>query len=243
MKRLEIATASIIVLAVGTIMGTMQDAAAERRAVSHIDLLSYARPSDVKLSPNGRWVAYALRTPDLERNSDETAIYLVPADGSRPPRKVWSAGPFLWSVSSDALLRTVNESGAIAIYRKPIVTDEDAAAVARISFEHALMSEVVLSPDGKRMALIAMEPRPAALPDTQTHAIHVSDPDWNSARTPMGRPQPKGRLWVIDLVAGNAQALTDVALNVADFSWSPDGRLMVAGSPLAPPRPRAGCAR
>jgi dipeptidyl aminopeptidase/acylaminoacyl peptidase len=50
------------------------------------DLLTAVRVSDPQLSPDGRWVAFVRTATDpvtLKRNAD---IWLVPSDGSKPPR-------------------------------------------------------------------------------------------------------------------------------------------------------------
>ena len=46
------------------------------------DLLSIKRVSDVQLAPDGQRVAYAVKTPNLEKNSFTSHIWIVGADGS-----------------------------------------------------------------------------------------------------------------------------------------------------------------
>ena len=60
--------------------------AAAARPMSVDDLLTAVRVSDPRLSPDGRWVAFVRTETDpksLARNAD---IWLVPSDGSAPPR-------------------------------------------------------------------------------------------------------------------------------------------------------------
>lgn len=49
------------------------------------DLVSMARLSDPRVSPDGSRVAYVLRTTDLEANKGRTDLWLVALDGFVPP--------------------------------------------------------------------------------------------------------------------------------------------------------------
>src|SRR5262245_26476603 len=45
-----------------------------------------------QLSPDGKWVAFTLSTRTEATNADSTSVWLVPADGSAPERRVSPAG-------------------------------------------------------------------------------------------------------------------------------------------------------
>ena len=61
-----------------------------KRAITPEDIVDIREVSDPQISPNGKWVAFVVtepadpNKPELPRNSD---IWVVPSDGSRPPRK------------------------------------------------------------------------------------------------------------------------------------------------------------
>ena len=54
------------------------------------DMLAMQRISEPAVSPDGALVAFTLRTTDLAANRGRTDVWMVPADGSRPPRAMTS---------------------------------------------------------------------------------------------------------------------------------------------------------
>jgi dipeptidyl aminopeptidase/acylaminoacyl peptidase len=62
--------------------------ASAQRAITFEDMAAMRRIGAPKVSPDGKWVAYDASTIDLAGNKRTSAVYLVPADGSAPSRKV-----------------------------------------------------------------------------------------------------------------------------------------------------------
>ena len=52
------------------------------------DLYRLSIATDPRLSPDGRWVAFTVQQPSQKRDGYRHAIWLVPSDGSAPPRQV-----------------------------------------------------------------------------------------------------------------------------------------------------------
>ncbi len=50
------------------------------------DMLAMDRISDPQVSPDGKWVAYTVRTTDLEANRGRTDIWISPTEGGEPRR-------------------------------------------------------------------------------------------------------------------------------------------------------------
>jgi len=63
--------------------GAQPGTAQESHPFSVDDMLAMERLSDPQVSPDGRWVAYVVRTTDLEANRGRTDLELAPLDG--PP--------------------------------------------------------------------------------------------------------------------------------------------------------------
>jgi dipeptidyl aminopeptidase/acylaminoacyl peptidase len=59
-------------------------ASAESRPFRFDELARVRRVSGLALSPDGRWVAFAVATPDVEENRTRSAIWLAPASGGEP---------------------------------------------------------------------------------------------------------------------------------------------------------------
>ena len=66
------------------------------------DLMKLRTIVDVKISPDGSRVAYAVSTPSLERNAHEVALFVVPASGGAPTPL--ARGTMLTSAPSAALV-------------------------------------------------------------------------------------------------------------------------------------------
>src|SRR5438477_10331633 len=48
------------------------------------DMLAMQRVSDPQVSPDGKWVAFAVRDTDFEANKGRTDLWLVQTDGGTP---------------------------------------------------------------------------------------------------------------------------------------------------------------
>ncbi|MBK5254785.1 MAG: hypothetical protein JJE39_02015, partial [Vicinamibacteria bacterium] len=59
--------------------------------VSVDDLMRLRSIHDVQISPDGRFVAYVVSQPNLERNEHETALFLVSSTGGVPRRLTYGA--------------------------------------------------------------------------------------------------------------------------------------------------------
>lgn len=87
-------------------------------------LVRLDRVSEPTLSPDGRLVAYALRETDFENNRGISSIWLVPADGSRPARRLTAKGSNAsqprFSPDGKSLYFLSNRSGTQQLWRLPL---------------------------------------------------------------------------------------------------------------------------
>ena len=67
-----------------------------RRPMTVEDLWAIERVGGPALSPDGRWVAFTVTTYSMEKNKSNGDLWVVPADGSAPPRRL------TWNEESDA---------------------------------------------------------------------------------------------------------------------------------------------
>lgn len=63
-------------------------AAAAPRGLTATDLVTLARASELRLSPDGRQVVYTLRETDLAANRGRSDLWLLPVDGAGVPRRL-----------------------------------------------------------------------------------------------------------------------------------------------------------
>lgn len=85
--------------------------------------------SSIAISPDGRQVAFRAEKASIARNVYDLAWYVVPSDGSAPPRRVadaeegdWRDGmlapePPLWSADSRAIFYRAVEKGQVQLWR------------------------------------------------------------------------------------------------------------------------------
>src|ERR1700722_1549373 len=58
--------------------------AAKKRAITFHDLISMRRLSDPQISPDGKWVAYTVATPNLETKPTSRDIWVVSVASGEP---------------------------------------------------------------------------------------------------------------------------------------------------------------
>ena len=63
------------------------------RAMTVDDLSKLQRVGAPSLSPDGSLVAFTVTVPDAEKNTSNSDLWIVPSDGSAPPRRLtWNEG-------------------------------------------------------------------------------------------------------------------------------------------------------
>ncbi len=67
-----------------------QSGAAARRTITHEDLWTMPRVGTPAVSPDGRWVVVGVVEPAYDETQQASDLWLVPADGSAPPRRLTS---------------------------------------------------------------------------------------------------------------------------------------------------------
>ena len=132
----------VIILMVGVMMGN----AVEKRALTFDDLVSCKRLSDPQFSPDGNWIAFAVKTMDEAKNNSHTDIYIVSPDGetlrqftnqeSSCSSPQWSPdGRLTFLSSSQIWIQGINDSDP-----------------KQLTTHHSEVEEFVWSPDGKYIA-------------------------------------------------------------------------------------------
>src|SRR5437899_6130190 len=61
-----------------------------RRPITETDLFKFAWAADPQISPNGSQVAFVRVNVNEDKDRYETQIFVVPSDGSAPPRPLTS---------------------------------------------------------------------------------------------------------------------------------------------------------
>jgi dipeptidyl aminopeptidase/acylaminoacyl peptidase len=124
------------------------------------DLLAMQRISEFRVSPDGKWVVFTVRTTDMEENKGKTSLWLVETDGSGLRRLTASPANDndpRWSPDGKTVFFRSTRSGTSQVWRIPVDGGE-AEQVTRLPLD---VKQLLLSRDGRRMAF-AMEVFPGS---------------------------------------------------------------------------------
>ena len=207
-----------------------------KRPLTAEDLLTLQSVGDVQISPDGAQIAFVRTITDTDKNKYRSEIWLVPADGSRPPRQ------FTGGQGSDSSPRWSPDAAQIAF-----VSDrkDDAAQVFLIAvgggearalteLEPGGIQSLRWSPDGSKLAFTYRK-TPAAY--TKKAAEERKEKGLSSpprVHTRLGYRLDgfgyfDGERWqaaVADAQTGETKTLTSGDFSCSSPAWSPDGRTL-----------------
>lgn len=146
--RLATAVAAILMSVVAA-----QAQTAEKRPITFQDLISLHRLSEPQLSPDAKWIAYTVSTPDLEANHSVRDIWLVPTTAGEP-RQVTRGGSDTrprWSPDGQKLAFISARNGTPQIYWIALAGGE----ATRLTNLSTGADNELWSPDGHALAFIS----------------------------------------------------------------------------------------
>ena len=172
------------------------------------------------VSPDGKWIAYTVRTPDYEKKKSETRIWMVPTEGGEPlpmTAKGTSAGNPQWSPDGKYLSFTASRNDSKS---QVWVLDRRGGEAQQLTFVDQGISGYKWSPDGSRLMLMirdkkeeSEDPTPFVIDRLQFKQDYVGYLD-------------RTRTHIYTFIPGDT---TETQLTFGDYdqsgaTWSPDGK-------------------
>ena len=190
------------------------------------DLMRLSSISEVRLSPDGKQVAYVVSTPSFDTAAHEAVLFRVPANGGAPVRLTYGTrifnkplpSPWLRWSPDGSLLSFVAFVSAVPQVMVMAPSGGEPRAITAID---GGVTRYEWSPDGRQIAFVASDPVPpddALRMKNKSYVEHVD----HGERPP--------RLWLQSIAGGAARALTPASQTVLDFHWAPDGRSLAYGA-------------
>lgn len=201
---------------------TVQTTVKERRSRLTAEMVADAKyVRDVAVSPDGKQVAYVVRTPPdpMEGASrGRSVIWVVAAKGGTPRR--FSAA------HNSSRSPTWSPDGKTLAFLSNRATDDHTSIylIPRDGGEPSVLetvssaSQISWSSDGKRIAYLASREVTADERKAERSGDDVKIGDAHGTFK---------RLFVIDVKSEDSSAVTPDDIHVSDFAWSPDGKSFV----------------
>jgi dipeptidyl aminopeptidase/acylaminoacyl peptidase len=236
----NLARTGFVVLTATLVMFAFPAHAQTKHAMTFDDLISMQRVSDPHISPDGKWVAFTLATPDREANRNASNIWLIPAAGGAAKQLTNSGrdNSPRWSPDGKRLAFVSARDGESQIYFIALEGGE----ATRLTNAPSGVDNFLWAPDGKSLAFSS-----GVFPDCNDDACnkkriddatkskvkaHVYDhllyrhwTHWNDDR--------RSHLFIIPAEGGAARDVTpganydvppDFRGGAADIAFAPDSR-------------------
>ena len=207
-----------------------------RHIITAEDVLTIRELSDVKLSPDGKQIAFVVNEPNDPKKPREpraSNIWVVPTDGREPPRPLIpglkSADTPDWSSDGHTLAFLSDRGDAEAVgdgSRQIYLLRDGEKKASKVSNVPGGVDQYQWSPDGKMIAFIGR--------DQSTAEELAKKAGGDDA---VVRPESNlkfSRLWTVNLSDGKAVQVTKNNLEIVELAWSPRGdefALIVAPTP------------
>ena len=216
------------------------------------DLYDLRVPTDLDLSPDGRFVAFVVKAVAPGKDGYRSSLWIVPTDGSAPERQLtagsksdtsprWSPDGRTLAFLSDrgAVLQAggggakpgeakAPEDGGTQVWLLPFADGGEARQLTDLPKD---AEGLAWAPDGRRLAVVS--------------GGNSAEPEKKPERKPEDPPVPDTRLidrlgyqfngvgfihdrfqrlWLVDATSGAAERLTRGDTHDRDPQWSPNGR-------------------
>lgn len=200
------------------------------------DVFSLKTVGDPQISPDGRWVAYTVRSLDAKKDAADTDVYMIPfAGGAAVQLTASPKGENRPRFSPDGRYLAFL-SGRDGKKAQVWLLDRRGGEAVKLTDYKADVSDLAWSPDGKRLALVVGD----VDPDEEDEEKAEGDADG-----PPKTPKPivirrlqfkrdgegylrelRQHIHIFDVEAKKSVQVTSGPYDDSEPAWSPDGRFL-----------------
>jgi dipeptidyl aminopeptidase/acylaminoacyl peptidase len=219
------------------------------RGITAEDLYRWKWVSDPQISPDGKRIAFALKTVDQEAGEYRSAIWVVPTDGNIGDARRFTFGPKSdrsprWSPDGKWLAFVSDREGAGGKDTKEDkekgkgkpqiwLIPGDGGEARQLTFMKHGAGDPVWSPDGRYLSFTAQtggDDEPDEPEGKKTPKARKIDRLWYKLDGVGWIYERRTHIFLISPEGGEPRQLTDGDWDDGDVAWSPDGQFIAFSS-------------